>query len=151
MVLPYTQVSADLHSSVCGLCMQFEARQSSSPGYSMGEREEGIITLLRAAIAQGTFRAGAGQPGGAPERYLKRIRDLDPANMTSTAEDGSVVKNTFFDICCKVWFLQPPDSQFCPEEPLKGVRMPMGHAVRFPQSGLQAGGTGCSWRGLRGF
>lgn len=80
--------------------MQLEARQSSTHSYSMDAREEGIIALLRGAIVQGAlFGAGAQQP---LERYLRRIRDLDPANMTSTTDDGTVVQNTFFDICCKV-------------------------------------------------
>lgn len=64
----------------------------------MNDHEANLVDLLR------TFMAAATELPAitAPNKYLMKIRDLDPKDMWDEKPDGTRVPNTFFDICCKV-------------------------------------------------
>lgn len=71
---------------------------SSTPSFTMGEREENLVKLLRnvMGLVEGSV------DGRSASKYLKKIRELDPSNMFTENAEGVLVRNTFFDICCKV-------------------------------------------------
>ena len=77
---------------------------SSSTNYTMNDQEANLVNLLRAFMAAA---AELPPPPAAPNKYLMKIRDLDPKNMWDEKEDGARVPNTFFDICCKVVATSP--------------------------------------------
>jgi hypothetical protein len=76
---------------------EFTPYFSSSPQYTMNEREANIIRLLRTFMA-----ANAENPPGRSLKYLMSINELDPQNMYEEDEEGNKTYNTFFDLCCKV-------------------------------------------------
>ncbi|BDA45056.1 probable protection of telomeres protein 1 at N-terminal half [Coccomyxa sp. Obi] len=76
--------------------------RSSTPGFTMGDREENLIQLLRNAMNL----IHSSVETGPPSKYLRQIRELDPRNMFTENADGFMERNTFFDICCKVLHVQ---------------------------------------------
>ncbi|CAL8469199.1 g8740 [Coccomyxa elongata] len=76
--------------------------KASTPGFTMSDREENLIKLLRNAmhLIHGSVETGP------PSKYLRQINELDPRNMFTETADGLLERNTFFDICCKVLHVQ---------------------------------------------
>ncbi len=72
--------------------------RASTQGFTMGDREENLVKLLRNAMSLINDPSG----NAAPSKYLRRINELDPRDMFTEAADGSQERNTFFDICCQV-------------------------------------------------
>ena len=72
--------------------------RASTQGFTMGDREENLVKLLRNAMSLINDPSG----NAAPSKYLRRINELDPRDMFTEAADGSLERNTFFDICCQV-------------------------------------------------
>ena len=86
---------------LCGLCIQGEPilpKRASTQGFTMSDREETLVKLLRNAMSLITDPLG----NAAPSKYLRRINELDPRDMFTENPDGILERNTFFDICCKV-------------------------------------------------
>jgi hypothetical protein len=80
-----------------------EPYRASTHGFTMGDREETLVKLLRNAMSLITDPL----ENAAHSKYLRRINELDPRNMFTENPDGTLEHNTFFDICCKVdlWLL----------------------------------------------
>ncbi|EIE21102.1 hypothetical protein COCSUDRAFT_43452 [Coccomyxa subellipsoidea C-169] len=76
--------------------------RASTQGFTMGDREENLVKLLRNAMSLINNPSG----NAAPSKYLRRINELDPRDMFTEAADGSLARNTFFDICCQVLHVQ---------------------------------------------
>jgi hypothetical protein len=98
--------SALLHGQWPAACLQGTPDLpyfTSSTGYTLDVNDADLLRLLRTCIATGGVPSLAAGVGGTAGQYLRRIRELDPAHMTSqSAATGEPVRNTFFDLCCKV-------------------------------------------------
>ncbi|KAK9908123.1 hypothetical protein WJX75_002953 [Coccomyxa subellipsoidea] len=79
-----------------------EPYRASTHGFTMGDREETLVKLLRNAMSLITDPL----ENAAHSKYLRRINELDPRNMFTENPDGTLEHNTFFDICCKVLHVQ---------------------------------------------